>query len=374
MAAYQLKERGQGGVLYVHWTDLNGKLHRKSADTTDRKVARVRAPMIIAGQFAAPTPAEKVAEVRKVATSAITMARLLDRCRATIWTKAKARSQGTIASNIKILNGLIGDELATDMTYGRLERLVVELRDMGYAEGTIDRKLSTVGAALTQATKEVDEEGRPWLVGKPAMPHIVADNFCERVISKAEEAAIFAAIKKRQSREPTRDWRRFGHLLRFLMDTGCRLGEALGVTDERVQTHLLNDVERTAAYFPRYRTKNKKPRVVWLTKAVVETLPVLRANAIDGRLFHIKPATAWYMWSGLRDDLKAEGFDMDDVKLHTFRHTCLTRMAQSGKFRIENISDWAGHSSIQITIDRYRHLLPSDSAHLVDHLDAMAGV
>jgi integrase len=137
---------------------------------------------------------------------------------------------------------------------------------------------------------------------------------------------------------------------------------------------VFDGVERVSVAFPRYRTKNKKPRVVWLTKAIIETLPILRANAIDGRLFHITPATAWYMWNGIREDLKVQGYDMDDVKLHTLRHTCLTRMAQSGKFRIEQISDWAGHSSIQITMDRYRHMLPSDSAHLVDHLDAMARI
>jgi len=61
------------------------------------------------------------------------------------------------------------------------------------------------------------------------------------------------------------------------------------------------------------------------------------------------------------------------LKAHTLRHTCLTRMAKSGKFKIEEISRWAGHSGIQITMDRYLHLIPTDTAHLVDHLDAMAG-
>jgi integrase len=371
MAAYTLKERN--GTLYVQWTDpATGKYMRKSTDTKDRKVARQRAPMIMTGQFSVETPLEKTIRERRVTASNMTMAHLFDRCRKTIWSPKRVKSQRTVDSNIRILNGYIGDVAIKDMTYQRLETLVDTLRGVGYAEATIDRKLSAVGAALTQATKELDEDGKPLLTGKPAMPVMSADNFRDRIVSKDEEVAVFKAIEARALREPMRDWRRFGHLCRFLLDTGCRLGEPLALKNARVEEQEVNGTARVSARWTSEETKSGKPKVIWLTKAVIETLPYLRMNAVSDQLFPFKAATAWYMWDTIRSDLKAAGVPMDDVVLHTFRHTCLTRMAKSGKWKLDEISRWAGHATLQITQDRYLHLIPTDTAHLVDRLDAMA--
>jgi len=373
MPAFTLKERTPGGVIYVQWTDHTGRFQRKSADTRDKKLARRRAPQIMAGSFAAPSPAQRAATARQIVASGVTMAHLFDRCFQTCWTPQKLSKMDTARSNVRILNPLIGDELVTAMTNQRLEELVRELRGMGYAEATIDRKLSAVGKALSEACKFLDSEGKPYLVGKPPMPEIVSNNFKTRTVSPAEEKLIFDAIEKRAQREPMRDWRRFGYLIRFLLDTGCRLGETCKLRAEWVEDRLVNDVPRVSAFFPKKITKNKKDKTVWLTKAIIETLPYLRMTATDGRLFPYKTQTAWYQWNTIREDLKAAGHDLDDVVLHTLRHTCLTRMARSGKFKIDEISRWAGHAGIQITMDRYLHMIPTDTAHLVDHLDAMAG-
>lgn len=50
----------------------------------------------------------------------------------------------------------------------------------------------------------------------------------------------------------------------------------------------------------------------------------------------------------LRDDLGKQGMDLSDVVIHTFRHTCLTRMHKRG-VPLEIVSKWAGHASVAIT-------------------------
>lgn len=100
---------------------------------------------------------------------------------------------------------------------------------------TVHPKLCAVSKALNHATRITDGNGRPILQGKVPMPTVMARNTRDRVLSKDEEAAIFAAVKARVAKEPTRDWKRFGLLLRFLLDTAARLGEAVNVSDARIQ-------------------------------------------------------------------------------------------------------------------------------------------
>jgi hypothetical protein len=110
-----------------------------------------------------------------------TMRELFDRAEKTVWKEAK--SQATIRSNTKILTGLIGDEPVEAMTYSRLERLIEELRAMGYAPATIKRKLDAVSKVLRMATKWTDDNGKPLLASKPSMPTIKVNNMKDRVLS-----------------------------------------------------------------------------------------------------------------------------------------------------------------------------------------------
>ena len=362
---FTLSEKASG-ILFVSFEE-NGKRRRITTGTRDPKIARRIARDILTGALPSPSPRSRAAPA-----DGMTMGQLFELCRHSVWSERNVRSQATVRSNIKILTGMIGSVLVRDMTYQRLEQLVQDLFNLGYAAGTVHRKMCAVSKALNHATRLADSDGRPLLPGKVPMPSVVSDNTRDRVLSKAEEAAIFAAIAARTSTETTRDWRRFGMLVRFLLDTACRLGEALNVEDCRIETRVI-DESRTATFveFPRYTTKNKKPRVLPLTDAIVASLPYLRLAAVDGKLFPLKAATVWYMWDTIRKDVTAAGTDISDVVLHTMRHSCLTRLAQSGKVRIEHISEWAGHSSLQVTSDHYLHMLPEDRLPTLDVLNAI---
>lgn len=362
MALPELK-RKPSGVFYI---DLRGQgLGRVSLGTRDRATAIEKRRDIVLGV----EPIKKD-ETPRYRGNGPTMGELFDRAEKTVWREAK--SQATIRSNTKILTGLIGTEPVEAMTYSRLERLVTELEAMGYAPGTIKRKLDAISKVLRMATKWTDDSGKPLLASKPSMPTIKVNNMKDRVLSYEEEEAVFAAIEKRRQDEPARQWRRFSALIRFLLDTAARLGEAL-MTGPDDLTRLSDEV--TLVTFARYRTKNDKPRSVPLTRAAFAALAGLhddlgrRAGQDKWLYFPLNEGTAWYMWSNIRDDLAALGADISDVTLHTLRHTCLTRLAQGG-MELLRLQKWAGHSDPKITAERYVHLRADD---LVGGLDILQG-
>jgi integrase len=60
---------------------------------------------------------------------------------------------------------------------------------------------------------------------------------------------------------------------------------------------------------------------------------------------------------------------IERITKHAARHTYASHMIAAGG-NIRRISEWMGHASIQITLDRYGHLLPGDRDTVLDQLDA----
>jgi integrase len=352
MAAPQLKQK-PSGIWFVEFEGDGGERRRVSTNTRDKQIAREKMRDIVLGL-------DKPAPQSRSGDSRLTMSDLFDRAQKTVWAPGEAKSQATIRSNIKILEPLIGSVAVADMNYTRLEDLALELKAKGYAPATIKRKMDMISKALRMATIWTDERGRPLLAAKPKMPTIRVSNLKDRVLERHEEVAVFNAIEQRRQDEPGRQWFRFASLIRFLLDTGARLGEALNTGPEALSTRQ----GHRFVTFARYRTKNDKPRTVPLTPAAAEALDALMPHLgrlDDGSLgfFPMSNGTAWYMWDNIREDLKKAGLNIDDVTLHTLRHTALTRLAQGGMGLLQ-LQKWAGHSDPKITADRYTHLQPGD--------------
>lgn len=281
------------------------------------------------------------------------------------------RSKATLRTNIKQLRALIGDEDIASLHYTRLKRLASDLENYGgrtAAPATIKRKLDTLSNALTVATKMTNDDGSPVLIAKPTFPTFEIDNIQERVISDEEVAALFEVIAARREADPARDWTRFDALMRFLLATACRRGEALRVWPGHIERRDVDGVTRHFVTFERYTTKSKKPRTLPLSTEIVALLPALRLQAGNGPLFPFTASQLWGMWKSVRQDMAARGFDFSLVRYHTTRHTTLTKAMK--RFPLAKVSKLAGHASIQITADRYGHLSADDLVGMVDDLAA----
>ena len=362
--AYTLSQK-KSGIWFVDFDD-DGQRRRLSTKTRDKTEAHKKARDLVLGTGNTPG---SVTSSRGHSSAMVTMNDLFVRCEKTIWHPRELASQRTLKSNLKVLTKLIGDEPVATMDYSRLERLKDDLFALDYAPGTVKRKMDTVGKALTMACRWTDANGKPLLRGKPPMPSITCNNARDRVLTPAEERAVFKAIEVRQQSEPTREWWRYGRLIRFLLDTGCRLGEALVVTEKSVEMHPDGI---TYVALKRHQTKTRQPRLIPLTDAVLESLPKLTAMADGGPLFPFKQSAAWYRWSNIRKDVQAmpNGHDISDVVLHSMRHTCLTALAKEND--VLKVSRWAGHSNISTTAKHYAHLSGKDLHGALDVLNRRA--
>lgn len=364
------------GMWVVDYFDDDGTRRRVStgiktpAQRTPPAEAKAAAREIVLGVRAPKGQPSLPSQARKGAQH-LTMSDLFDRCWLTVWHPDNVRSQRTIKSNIHLLNGFIGDELVENMTFTRVEQLVTDMKARGYQPATVKRKLAMVNKALKMATMWTDEKGQPLLRYKPPMPLVVVNNLKDRIITPAEEDALFVALEKRRQLEPGRQWFAFRVFLGLLWDTGGRLGETLHLGPKAIARPQATSF----VTFPRYRTKSGKPRTLPLAERSVIALGTLMDHLVldkdtgDWRFFGFQENTASVMFRQLKQDVTNEtGFDLSDVTLHTIRHTTLTRLARGG-MDLARLQQWAGHSDPKITAERYLHLIPSD---LVGGLDILS--
>lgn len=392
----KLKQKPNG----IYYLDVrlpdpdNGDLKRTrvSLDTRDAVDAEAQRRDWLAGRHpkhpaVGGVIAKKGAEVRSLTSTSrmsrvggMSLERWLWHCVDTKW--ARCKSIANIRSAVNVLAPYLPEVLLADVTSTHTQQVKVALEASGkFAEGSIKKLMTTLGGALTYATEQENPEtGASWLAVRPKMPTVKVDNVQDRVISLAEERAIFECIEARRIKEPTRPWWAFGMLLTVLFDTGFRLGEALSLGQRSIRSKRWRDKrthevqEATYLGLERYTTKNGKPREVPATRRVLAAMPALNAQSIAGRWFPwAKGSTgAWYLWTNIRDDLAERGLDLSDVRLHTFRHTCATRLAENG-MDLLGLRDWLGHSDIKVTAERYVHLMSSHLFQGAAILDLMTG-
>lgn len=286
---------------------------------------------------------------------------LLEHCERTYW--RDHRSQATLQSNIRQLVRAIGDRDIRQITYADLQSLSQAFQAQGKSPATTKRILDTLSKAMEQALRMTAKDGQPILAAKPAFPSFKIQNVKDRVVSTAEQTLMFETIDHLILTDQARDWNAFRVMIRFIITTACRRSEAMMLTPD----HLEKRGERWFVTFERYTTKNSKPRSLPLDAMTAKELLGLIASR-QGKLFRFTPKVLWTMLERVKSEMALKGYDMADVGLHTLRHTTLTRAMK--RHPIALVSKMAGHSSIQITADRYGHLVADDLVDIVDSLAA----
>lgn len=164
-------------------------------------------------------------------------------------------------------------------------------------------------------------------------------------------------------------------LARFLLLTGLRLGEALGLVWEdavdleagtiRVRRVLIRDSKGLRL---KDRTKTNRARTVHLDDAAVRVLRARRKAQMADRL---RAGAEWRETgvvfstelggllepNNLRSRFRraAEKAGMAEVHFHTFRHSAASLMLDEGE-NPKTVAEHLGHASVRTTLDTYGHV------------------
>lgn len=376
----KLKQK-PSGVYFIdaRLPDDTGKLERVriSFETRDETNARAQLADWLRGTHPKhPSQGHVVApKGRTVAPEAttgtgMTLKLWLTTCKRTIWADHTIRDTKSAHSIVKRVSAALPDDLLlADVRSTHLAQLVEHMRAEGLADGTIRRRITAVGAALRHAQEtENPETGRTYLASVPKMPKVIVKNKQDRVVSRDEEVVILRCIDERLNSGDNRPWWWFKALVIQQIDMGFRLGECLSCGPRSIKRKTWVDPLTNARHSETFigldavGTKSGKSRDIPVTRRFEDLIPTLNNLARAGRWYPWEPksSTPWNMWQLIREDMKKKGHDVDDVKQHTFRHTCATRLAEGG-LDLVSLRDWLGHSDIGITAERYVHLM---STHL----------
>jgi integrase len=171
---------------------------------------------------------------------------------------------------------------------------------------------------------------------------------------------------------------RWAPLWRLLIDSGARLGEALGLTWadvdlERGSISITKTLKRVTdggtPVLGEPKTARSRRRIP-LAPATTRALRAHRARQAEVRLAtgpayapydfvftaeHGLPIHQQRVGPALRASLDAAG--LDHVRVHDLRHTAATLMLGAG-VPAKIASERLGHSSVAFTLDRYSHVMP----------------
>jgi len=236
-----------------------------------------------------------------------------------------------IGGFIREINLILRAERFSDFPQETLDGIVGELRSRGNSNATINRKLSALSKLLKKAVRMGD------LAGMPEIHRLKERAGRIRFLDHDEEDRLFAAIRVRSPIH--------ADLAVFLVDTGARLGEAIGLR--------WNDIEAGRATF--WITKSGRSRTVPLTRRALKAAQN-HAHRSAGPFHGIKQPQFRLSWNKAKAEV---GLGKDaDVVPHVLRHTCASRLVRGG-VDLRRVQTWLGHQTLTMTM-RYAHLATHD--------------
>jgi integrase len=174
---------------------------------------------------------------------------------------------------------------------------------------------------------------------------------------------------------------RYFSFLLTLARAGLRLGEAVGLRWEDIDfaggfINVVRNISRGRETSP----KSRKGRRVDMSRGLSA---ILESEFLQLRALKVK--TEWVFRDARGGRIDSGNFrsrvwgeilsnaGLRHVRIHDLRHTFATLLIQNGE-SLAYVRDQLGHSSIQITVDTYGHLMPGGNRAAVDRLDALSPI
>ncbi len=208
-----------------------------------------------------------------------------------------------------------------------IDSYIAFLRHKGNKPSTINRKLTNLSVALKYAYR------RRLIARMPFIQKFREPRGRLRWLTPDEAERLLAAFHTDEARR----------LATFLLETGCRIGEAKAVTWRHVQKDLVVFAD----------TKNNQTRAVPLTRAALQAVGE-PDEELDGPVF---PMYESQFRREFRAACTRAGLGTE-VTPHVLRHTFASWAVQRGA-PLALVQKWLGHLCIAMTL-RYAHLAQDD--------------
>ena len=240
-----------------------------------------------------------------------------------------------------------------------VQRFVDELLAEGLDPSTIKNTLNPLQAIYRRALRREDVALNPTAALEMPRP----EGRRERIAAPAEAAELIAALQP----EDRAVWA-------TAMYAGLRRGELRALS--------WSDVDLAAGVLRLKRGwDDQEGEIEGKSRAARRTVPiasVLRDHLVEhklrtggtGLVFGASPTRPFEPSTVRRRALAAwESTELEPIGLHEARHTFASLMIAAG-VNAKALSTYMGHASVQITFDRYGHLMPGSESEAAGLLDA----
>ncbi|MCA1833220.1 MAG: tyrosine-type recombinase/integrase [Actinomycetota bacterium] len=288
--------------------------------------------------------------------------------RSTLSRDRKEKTIRVYESDLRVhVSPSFGDMSVGAITYADIDAWIRSMEAKGSRPGTIRNAYKVVKQVLDYAVKDGRLRSNPCAgVTLPKAANV------EMLFLSAEQVATLAA------EVPVR----YQTLVRFAAYTGLRAGEitALRMKDVDWKTgdvRVTKTLTHFGGTFAETEPKTKAGRrTVTMPRFVFEELKTFVGDRkLDRAAYVFGTATPMRHGNFYRRHFRpavlrafADRPDLQPLRFHDLRHTFASFLVAQGAHPKE-MAELMGHSSVQITLDRYSHVMPHLGAALAERLD-----
>lgn len=256
------------------------------------------------------------------------------------------KSEATATTNLEAVADYFGKSSVVphELSVRSIDGFIEAMEAKGNSNATINRKLNALSKTLRFALD------REFITKLPKIERKKERGGRIRWITKKEETDLLAFFSETLKRPDV------ATLCIFLLDTGARVGEALALSWKDINNGMVSF----------WDTKNNTSRSIPMTQRVQA---LLKPGAGTGPFSGIDYNEFHYLWGKAKKHMNLEA-DNEFVP-HCLRHTCASRLVQSG-VPVITAKEFLGHKSINITM-RYAHLAPQNLADAIKVLEKTNG-
>lgn len=154
----------------------------------------------------------------------------------------------------------------------------------------------------------------------------------------------------------------------FLYHTGCRRGEAMALTKADIEGNrasLNKSIRRPKQGFTPLKNAQSR-RTILIDKIACESITPLMETEGDFLFGGLEPLSPTSITRYFDDALKKA--ELPHYRIHDLRHSFISNAILNG-IDIVTVSKYVGHTNVEMTLNRYSHLLKDSEKNMIERMN-----